>query len=245
MPDDRPASPVDRSAPEPSAHILIVKDEESLAESVRYNLEREGFRVSVATDGRRAIDRFRSEGASLVILDLMLPEISGLDVCRTIRAESDVPIIMVTAKDSEADKVTGLELGADDYVTKPFSALELLGRVRANLRRRELDRTDGVSAVRSIGGLRVDFARHELIVDGEPVSLTPSEFKVLFVLAQKPGEVVSKRAILEHLWESTFVGDQHACDVHISNLRRKIERDPARPERIVTVRGFGYKLVPA
>jgi DNA-binding response OmpR family regulator len=155
-----------------------------------------------------------------------------------------VPIIMLTAKDSEVDKVVGLEVGADDYVTKPFSALELLGRVRANLRRRELDRNDGASAVRTIGGLRVDFARHELIVDGEPVSLTPSEFKVLFVLAQKPGEVVSKRAILEHLWESTFVGDQHACDVHISNLRRKVERDPSRPERIITVRGFGYKLVP-
>jgi two-component system, OmpR family, response regulator RegX3 len=152
---------------------------------------------------------------------------------------------MLTAKDSEVDKVVGLEVGADDYVTKPFSALELLGRVRAILRRRELDRSDGAGAVRAIGGLRVDFARHELIVDGEPVSLTPSEFKVLYVLAQRPEEVVSKREILEHLWESTFVGDQHACDVHISNLRRKVERDPGRPERIVTVRGFGYKLMPA
>jgi two-component system response regulator RegX3 len=201
--------------------------------------------VSTASDGAEALEAVRSSEFDLIILDLMLPKISGIEVCRQIRAESAVPIIMLTAKDSEVDKVVGLEVGADDYVTKPFSALELLGRVRAILRRRELDRTDGSASVRTIGGLRVDFARHELVVDGEPVSLTPSEFKVLFVLAQKPGEVVSKRAILEHLWESTFVGDQHACDVHISNLRRKVERDPSQPERIVTVRGFGYKLVPA
>ena len=159
MPDERPTPPVDRTAPEPSAHILIVEDEESLAESVRYNLEREGFRVSVASDGRRAIDRFRSEAASLVILDLMLPEISGLDVCRTIRAESDVPIIMVTAKDSEADKVTGLELGADDYVTKPFSVRELVSRVRAHLRRATMRRRGRARRGRGARGSRRDGRR--------------------------------------------------------------------------------------
>jgi two-component system response regulator RegX3 len=153
-----------------------------------------------------------------------------------------VPIIMLTAKDSELDKVVGLAVGADDYVTKPFSALELLGRVRALLRRRELDRREG-SALRVVGGLRIDFARHEVLVDGEEVSLTLSELKVLRVLAERPEQVVSKREILEQLWQTTHVGDQHACDVHISNLRRKLERDPANPERILTARGLGYKLV--
>jgi two-component system, OmpR family, response regulator RegX3 len=228
-----------------SARILVVDDEPALLQGLAYALDREHFDVTTAADGAEALETARASDFDLIILDLMLPKISGVEVCRKIRAESAVPIIMLTAKDSEVDKVVGLEVGADDYVTKPFSALELLGRVRAILRRRELDRSDGAGAVRAIGGLRVDFARHELIVDGEPVSLTPSEFKVLYVLAQRPEEVVSKREILEHLWESTFVGDQHACDVHISNLRRKVERDPGRPERIVTVRGFGYKLMPA
>ena len=228
-----------------SARILVVDDEPALLQGLAYALDREHFDVTTAADGEEALDATRESEFDLIILDLMLPKVSGVEVCRQIRAESAVPIIMLTAKDSEVDKVVGLEVGADDYVTKPFSALELLGRVRAILRRRELDRGDGTAAVRAIGGLRVDFARHELVVDGEQVSLTPSEFKVLYVLAQRPEEVVSKRAILEHLWESTFVGDQHACDVHISNLRRKVERDPTRPERIVTVRGFGYKLMPA
>jgi two-component system response regulator RegX3 len=227
-----------------SARILVVDDEPALLQGLAYALDREHFDVTTAADGAEALETARASDFDLIILDLMLPKVSGVEVCRQIRAESAVPIIMLTAKDSEVDKVVGLEVGADDYVTKPFSALELLGRVRAILRRRELDRSDGAAAVRAIGGLRVDFARHELIVDGEQVSLTPSEFKVLYVLAQRPEEVVSKREILEHLWESTFVGDQHACDVHISNLRRKVERDPGRPERIVTVRGFGYKLMP-
>jgi DNA-binding response OmpR family regulator len=227
-----------------SARILVVDDEPALLQGLAYALDREHFDVTTAADGAEALETARASDFDLIILDLMLPKVSGVEVCRQIRAESAVPIIMLTAKDSEVDKVVGLEVGADDYVTKPFSALELLGRVRAILRRRELDRSDGTGAVRAIGGLRVDFARHELIVDGEPVSLTPSEFKVLYVLAQRPEEVVSKREILEHLWESTFVGDQHACDVHISNLRRKVERNPGSPARIVTVRGFGYKLMP-
>src|SRR5581483_8184820 len=153
----------------------------------------------------------------------------------------DVPIVMLTARDAERDRVLGLDVGADDYVTKPFSSAELLSRVRAILRRRELDRA---SAVRTLGGLRLDLGRHEVTVDGDPVRLTLSEFKVLSLLAERPESVVSRRELMQHLWASEHVGDEHACEVHISNLRRKIERDPTRPQRLVTVRGSGYKLLP-
>jgi two-component system response regulator RegX3 len=152
---------------------------------------------------------------------------------------------MLTARDAELDRVLGLEVGADDYVPKPFSTAELVSRVRAIIRRRELDRADRGAAVRDIGGLKVDFARHRVVVDGEAAHLTPFEFKLLALLAEHPEQVFSRRQLMEHLWESTWVGDEHAADVHISNLRRKIERDAANPERLVTVRGFGYKLVPA
>ena len=162
-------------------------------------------------------------------------------MCRALRAESDVPIMMLTARDAERDRVLGLELGADDYVTKPFSSAELLSRVRAILRRRELDRANGGAAVRRLGGLHLDLVRHEVTVDGEPVRLTLSEFKVLSLLAEQPERVVSRREIMQHLWASDHVGDEHACEVHVSNLRRKIERDPARPQRLVTVRGLGLQ----
>ena len=176
----------------------------------------------------------------------MLPGISGTDVCRALRAESDVPILMLTARDAEIDRVLGLELGADDYVTKPFSTAELLSRVRAILRRRELDRANGAgTAVRRLGGLHIDLGRHEVLVDGERVHLTLSEFKVLALLAEQPDSVVSRRELMQHLWASEHVGDEHACEVHISNLRRKIERDASKPERLVTVRGLGYKLLAA
>jgi DNA-binding response OmpR family regulator len=181
----------------------------------------------------------------LVILDLMLPGLSGTEVCRQLRAERrTVPILMLTAKDAELDRVVGLELGADDYVTKPFSQAELVSRIRALFRRRAYER-ESTDVVRQIGGLRLDFARHEVAVDGKQVKLTASEFKVLSLLASEPERVFSRRQVMEYLWESSFVGDEHAADVHISNLRRKIERDSANPERIVTVRSFGYKLVPA
>jgi two-component system response regulator RegX3 len=150
---------------------------------------------------------------------------------------------MLTARDAERDRVLGLELGADDYVTKPFSSAELLSRVRAILRRRELDRANAGAAVRSLGGLRLDLVRHEVTVDGDPVRLTLSEFKMLSLLAEQPERTVSRRELMQHLWSSEHVGDEHACEVHISNLRRKIERDPTRPERLVTVRGMGYKLL--
>jgi two-component system response regulator RegX3 len=227
-----------------TARILVVDDEPAILNAVRYALEREGFGVVAATDGAAALDAFRSAPCDLVVLDLMLPELPGLEVCRQIRAESAVPVVMLTAKDTELDVVLGLELGADDYVTKPFSMAELLGRIRATLRRRALDREENEPAIREVGGVRVDLARHEVTVDGRNVALTPSELKLLHLLSDRPEQVYSRRQIMEHLWNSAFVGDEHACDVHISNLRRKLERDPRRPERIVTVRGFGYKLVP-
>lgn len=224
-----------------SARILVVDDEPALLAGLSYALSREQFDVKTADTGGGALDELGAADYDLVILDLMLPDVSGIQVARKIRAQSAVPIIMLTAKDSEVDKVVGLEMGADDYVTKPFSALELVGRVRALLRRRELDQND-IGPVRRVGTLRIDIARHEVSVEGRSVTLTPSEFKVLLALASRPEQVVSKRAILEDLWDTSHVGDEHACDVHISNLRRKLETDPARPQRIITVRGAGYKL---
>jgi DNA-binding response OmpR family regulator len=225
-----------------SARILVVDDEPTLRAGVEYALSREEFKVKTAETAEAALIELSESDYDLVILDLMLPDASGLQVARKIRAESSIPIIMLTAKDSEVDKVVGLEMGADDYVTKPFSVLELVGRVRALLRRRELDRRD-VGPVRRIGALRIDIARHEVSIDGKTSNLTPSEFKVLLTLARRPEEVVSKRAILQELWNTSYVPDEHACDVHISNLRRKLEAVPDRPTRIVTVRGAGYKLM--
>ena len=224
--------------------ILLVDDDPGVRDVVAFTLRREGFEVDEERDGPAALESGRSGRYSLVVLDVMLPGLSGIDVCRALRAESDVPILMLTARDAEADRVLGLELGADDYVTKPFSSAELLSRVRAILRRRELDRAGGTT-LRKLGGLQIDLGRHEVLVDGERVHLTLSEFKVLSLLAEQPDAVVSRRELMQHLWASEHVGDEHACEVHISNLRRKIERDPTQPERLVTVRGSGYKLVPA
>ncbi|HVA29684.1 MAG TPA: response regulator transcription factor [Gaiellaceae bacterium] len=227
------------------AGILVVDDDPGVLDVVAFTLRREGFDVDERCDGASALEAARERRYDLVILDVMLPELSGTDVCRALRAESDVPILMLTARDAELDRVLGLELGADDYVTKPFSTAELLSRVRAILRRRELDRANGAGAVRDLGGLHIDLGRQEVLVDGERVHLTLSEFKVLALLAEKPQNIVSRRALMQHLWASEHVGDEHACEVHISNLRRKIERDASKPERLVTVRGLGYKLVPA
>jgi two-component system response regulator RegX3 len=223
--------------------VLVVDDDPGVLDVVAFTLRREGYEVDEEREGRAALEAARSKRYDIVILDVMLPEISGTDICRALRAESDVPILMLTARDAEADRVQGLELGADDYVTKPFSTAELLSRVRAILRRRELDR--GGVAVRTLGGLHIDLGRQEVLVDGGRVHLTLSEFKVLALLAEQPESVVSRRELMQHLWASEHVGDEHACEVHISNLRRKIERDPARPVRLLTVRGLGYKLVPA
>jgi two-component system response regulator RegX3 len=224
--------------------ILLVDDDPGVRDVVAFTLRREGFEVDEEREGHGALEAGRSGRYEIVILDVMLPGLSGTDVCRALRAESDVPILMLTARDAEADRVLGLELGADDYVTKPFSSAELLSRVRAILRRRELDRANGGATVRRLGGLQIDLGRSEVAVDGERVHLTLSEFKVISLLAERAESVVSRRELMQHLWASEHVGDEHACEVHISNLRRKIERDPSRPERLVTVRGMGYKLLP-
>jgi two-component system response regulator RegX3 len=228
-----------------SGKILVVDDDPGVLDVVAFSLRREGFDVDEARDGESALEAARGEPFDLVILDVMLPGRSGNEVCRTLRAESDVPILMLTARDGESDRVLGLELGADDYVTKPFSTRELASRVRAILRRRELDRVNGAPTIRQLGALRIDLGRHEVLVGDERVHLTLSEFKVLTLLAEQPGEVVSRRELMQHLWSSEHVGDEHACEVHVSNLRRKIERDPSRPERLLTVRGEGYRLVAA
>jgi len=223
--------------------ILLVDDDPGVLDVVAFMLRREGFNVDEERDGNDALERARTNAYDIVILDVMLPGISGTDVCRALRSQSDVPIVMLTARDAEIDRVLGLELGADDYVTKPFSTAELLSRVRAILRRRELDRATGGATVRKLGGLQIDLGRHEVSVDGDRVHLTLSEFKVLSLLAEQPERVISRRELMQHLWASEHVGDEHACEVHISNLRRKIEKDPTQPERLVTVRGMGYKLV--
>jgi DNA-binding response OmpR family regulator len=227
-----------------SQRILLVDDEPDILETVSYAVRQQGFDVECAQDGESALELARSGRFDLLICDVMLPGMLGIDVCRIVREESSLPIILVTARDSETDRVLGLELGADDYVTKPFSSAELVSRVRALLRRRELDLAEGGDAATTVvGGIRVDLLRHQVEVDGKPAALTPSEFKLLALLVEQPDRVFSRQQIMEHLWESTYVGDARACDVHISNLRRKLERDPARPARIVTVREFGYKLV--
>jgi len=226
------------------ARILVVEDEEALADTLRYNLEREGYTVSVAPDGRRALERFRADAPTLVILDLMLPEMSGLDVCRAIRAESDVPIIMVTAKDSEADKVAGLELGADDYVTKPFSVRELISRVRANLRRVRAPAAVGRGEeILEGGSVRMDVARHEVMVGGEAVAFPPKEFELLETLLRRKGRLLTRDFLIAEVWGPDYFGDTKTLDVHVKRLRRKIEADPHHPVHLVTVRGLGYKFV--
>jgi two-component system response regulator RegX3 len=224
--------------------VLVVDDEAAIRDALVYALTSDGFDVDVAADGPGALEAGLSGKHDVVVLDVMLPGISGTEVCRRIRAESGVPIIMLTARGAELDRVLGLEIGADDYITKPFSMAELIGRIRAILRRRELDRSGGREETLRVGSLELDPLRHEARVDGEPRRLTPSEFKLLLLLAQQPERVFSRREIMQHLWDSDYVGDQRACDIHISNLRRKLEQDPANPERIVTVRGVGYTLAP-
>jgi len=227
-----------------SGRILIADDEPSVRDSVGYALAQEGFDVTPAVDGEDADTKLADEVPfDLLILDIMMPGRSGLDICRDVRSRSAVPIIILTAKDAEVDKVVGLEVGADDYVTKPFSVRELLGRVRAQLRRRELDREPVMETTRiEAGPVTIDLARHLVTVRGEQINLTRSEFQLLRLLAARPGEVFARSQIMEELWQTEFDGDVRACDVHISNLRQKIERDAQRPELVLTVRGVGYKF---
>ena len=225
------------------ARILVVEDEAALADTVRYNLEREGYAVAVAADGRRALESFRVDSPSLVILDLMLPELSGLDVCREIRQISTVPIIMVTAKDSEADKVAGLEIGADDYVTKPFSVRELISRVRAHLRREEMSGSPHTSSTLSGGPVELDPTRHEVRIRGEVVALPPKEFALLEMLLRLKGRLLTRDHLIAEVWGADYFGDTKTLDVHVKRLRQKIEEDPHRPLHVVTVRGLGYRFL--
>jgi two-component system response regulator RegX3 len=224
--------------------VLIVEDEPGLAESVRYALESEGFEVMVAPTGLNGLDAARRSGPDLVLLDLMLPEMSGLDVCRQIRASSDVPIIMLTAKDSEADKVTGLELGADDYMTKPFSMRELIARVRAHLRR--ASKTGLLAESNEVlrgGGIELDIDAHVARVAGEEVELRPKEFELLESLMRRKNRLAARHTLIDEVWGPSYFGNTKTLDVHIKRLREKLEVDSSKPVHIVTVRGLGYKFV--
>ena len=222
--------------------ILIVEDEASFSEALEFLLGKEGFSVLTATTGRQALEMFERESFDLILLDLMIPEISGIEVCRTIRAKSQVPIIMLTAKDSEVDKVVGLELGADDYVTKPYSKNELVARIRAVLRRGQGDLPEAEAGVLAVANIRMDIDRHQVLVDGQPISLPLKEFELLEFLMRNAGRVLTRLQIIDRVWGSDYFGDTKTLDVHIKRLRAKIEVDPANPVLIQTVRGLGYKI---
>lgn len=232
--------PTERRPP----RVLLVEDEAGLADSVKYSLESEGFDVTVAASGLDGLEKARAGGVDLVILDLMLPEMSGLDVCRQIRVFSDVPILMLTAKDSEADKVAGLELGADDYMTKPFSMRELIARVRAHLRRstRGGVLADSNEVLRG-GPIELDIDAHEARVDGREVDLRPKEFDLLESLMRRKNRLAARHTLIDEVWGSSYFGDTKTLDVHIKRLREKLETDSSNPRHIVTVRGLGYKFV--
>jgi two-component system, OmpR family, response regulator RegX3 len=222
--------------------VLVVEDEESFSDALSYMLRREGFDAVVAATGPDALDEFDRNGADVVLLDLMLPGLPGTEVCRTLRSHSNVPIIMLTAKDTEIDKVVGLELGADDYVTKPYSARELVARIRAVLRRRGEPQAPADDGVLEAGPVRMDVERHVVAVGGEPVSLPLKEFDLLEFLLRNAGRVLTRSQLIDRVWGSDYVGDTKTLDVHVKRLRAKIEPDPANPVHLLTVRGLGYKL---
>ena len=221
--------------------ILLVEDEIALSDPLSFLLEREGYEVEVAADGPSAVTAFDQRGADLVLLDLMLPGLPGTEVCRELRARSTVPIIMLTAKDSEIDIVVGLELGADDYVTKPYSTRELLARIRAVLRRR-LEVEDFDEAILEGGRVRMDVDRHTVEVDGEPTAMPLKEFELLELLMRNPGRVLTRGQLIDRVWGSDYFGDTKTLDVHIKRIRSKIEVQPSEPVQLVTVRGLGYRF---
>ena len=221
--------------------ILIVEDEESFSDPLSYLLKKEGYDVCVAETGPAALEEFDRARADLVLLDLMLPGLSGIDVCRALRARSSVPVIMLTAKDSEIDKVVGLEIGADDYVTKPYSSRELLARIKAVLRRLH-EPEDLLPSTLHAGPVRMDVERHVVTVDGGQVALPLKEFELLEMLLRNAGRVLTRMQLIDRVWGSDYVGDTKTLDVHIKRLRAKIEPDPGQPRYIVTVRGLGYKF---
>jgi two-component system response regulator RegX3 len=222
--------------------ILVVEDEASFSEALEFLLGKEGFSVVTAENGADAIKKFDQGGIDLVLLDLMIPEVSGTEVCRQIRSKSRVPIIMLTAKDSEVDKVVGLEIGADDYVTKPYSSRELVARIRAVLRRNSGEGVDSDPGVMTVGPVRMDVERHQVSVNGIPTSLPLKEFELLEFLMRNAGRVLTRIQLIDRVWGSDYVGDTKTLDVHIKRLRAKIETDPANPTLIQTVRGLGYKM---
>jgi two-component system response regulator RegX3 len=222
--------------------ILIVEDEASFSEALAFLLSKEGFVITTAATGTEALTKFQSDEFDLILLDLMIPEISGIEVCRAIRAQSQVPIIMLTAKDTEIDKVVGLELGADDYVTKPYSKNELVARIRAVLRRGSGGVSEGDDGVLSVANIRMDVDRHQVTVAGQPISLPLKEFELLEFLMRNAGRVLTRNQLIDRVWGSDYVGDTKTLDVHIKRLRAKVERDPANPTLIQTVRGLGYKI---
>jgi len=221
--------------------ILIVEDEQSLSEPLAYLLEREGYETTIAADGNAAVAEFERNGADLVLLDLMLPGLSGTEVCREIRTRSTVPIIMLTAKDSEIDIVVGLELGADDYVTKPYSTRELLARIRAVLRRR-LEVEDDHEAVLEAGSVRMDVERHTVSVDGNETAMPLKEFELLELLLRNSGRVLTRGQLIDRVWGADYFGDTKTLDVHIKRIRSRIEKVPSEPTMLVTVRGLGYRF---
>jgi two-component system response regulator RegX3 len=225
--------------------VLVVEDEESFSDALSYMLRKEGFEVAIAATGPDALDQFERNGADLVLLDLMLPGLPGTEVCRQLRAKSSVPVIMVTAKDSEIDKVVGLEIGADDYVTKPYSTRELVARIRAVLRRRgEPETTIGGPGALEAGPVRMDVDRHVVTVDGAKVDLPLKEFDLLEMLLRNAGRVLTRMQLIDRVWGADYVGDTKTLDVHVKRLRAKIEPDPGAPRYLVTVRGLGYKFEP-
>jgi two-component system, OmpR family, response regulator RegX3 len=221
--------------------VLVVEDEESFSDALSYMLRREGFEVAVAATGPDALSQFDRAGADLVLLDLMLPGLSGTEVCRTLRQRSSVPVIMLTARDSEIDKVVGLELGADDYVTKPFSSRELVARIRAVLRRRG-EPEEPVPAALEAGPVRMDVDRHVVTVNSETVPMPLKEFDLLELLLRNAGRVLTRGQLIDRVWGADYVGDTKTLDVHVRRLRAKIEPDPSNPRHLVTVRGLGYKF---
>ncbi|NUO56444.1 MAG: response regulator transcription factor [Hamadaea sp.] len=222
----------------------MVEDEEAFSDAISYMLRKEGFEVSVAATGTAALTEFDRSGADIVLLDLMLPEMSGTEVCRQLRVRSSVPIIMVTARDSEIDKVVGLELGADDYVTKPYSPRELVARIRAVLRRRSQEPVDAGGATLSAGPVRMDVERHVVTVSGDTVPLPLKEFELLELLLRNAGRVLTRGQLIDRVWGADYVGDTKTLDVHVKRLRSKIEPEPSTPRYLVTVRGLGYKFEP-
>ena len=226
---------------EPETTILVVEDEESFVEALTVGLKREGFRVIVGRDGAEALSLFSAVRPDLVLLDVMLPKISGIDVCREIRMHSQVPIIMVTAKTSEIDTVVGLEVGADDYVSKPYRLRELVARIRAALRRAPRDQPGASATLLEVGDVRLDPESHEVFVRGDLVTLPLKEFELLEVLLDHAGRVVTRDSLIDRVWGPYYVGDTKTLDVHVKRLRSKIEDDPSTPRRIVTIRGLGYK----